>query len=222
MASSKAAQEFVPVREIKDGIIVTPDGGMRAILLTSSINFDLKSADVQQAIIMQFQNFLNSLDFSIQIFLESRRLNIAPYLTLLEERHKAQTIDLMKIQTREYIEFIRTFIEGSNIMTKSFFVVVPYTPAILDIGGGNKGLMGKIPKLPAIFGRGRDLKAAAMESEKTFAENRLQLEQRIAIVMQGLQRTGVRAVMLGTEEVVELLYRIMNPADTEQEIPKVG
>lgn len=106
-----AAQEFVPLKEIRDGIAILKDGGMRALVLSSSLNFALKSQENQEAIIYQFQNFLNSLDFPTQIFIQSRRLDIRPYIALLEERYKQQAGDLLKLQTREYIQFIKTFAE---------------------------------------------------------------------------------------------------------------
>src|SRR6185436_20124878 len=134
---SKSTQEFVPIREIRDGIVVLKDGGMRALVLASSLNFALKSSDEQNSIIYQFQNFLNSLDFSVQIFVQSKKLDIRPYIALLEERYKEQVTELMKIQTREYVEFINTFVENSNIMTKSFFIVIPYMPPPLAAGSNN-------------------------------------------------------------------------------------
>ena len=115
-------QDFIPIQEIRDGVIILKNGGMRAIILASSLNFALKSQDEQSSILMQFQNFVNSLDFSIQIFVQSKKLDIRPYIALLEDRYKEQTTELMKIQVREYIEFIKTFVESTNIMSKSFFV----------------------------------------------------------------------------------------------------
>ena len=205
---SKASQDFVPVQEVRDGIIVLKDGGMRAILLASSVNFALKSPDEQEAIIFQFQSFLNTIDFSVQIFIQSRRLDIRPYLATLEVRYKEQTNDLMKIQTREYIDFIKSFTESTSIMKKSFFVVVPYSPAIIQTKSGTFGsLLGS-----------KSSKGALEEKTKNFEENRTQLEQRISIVSQGLTRSGVRSVLLGTEEVVELFYKLFNPGDTEKPI----
>ena len=134
--SSKATQEFVPIKEVRDGVVILKDESMRAVVLASSLNFALKSDDERVAIISQFQDFLNSLDFSVQIYIQSRRLDIRPYIGLLEERYKEQINDLMKIQTREYIEFIKKFTETTNIMTKSFFIVVPYDPAIINVSGG--------------------------------------------------------------------------------------
>src|SRR3989344_5684854 len=113
MSSSQATQEFVPIKEVRNGVVVLKSGGMRAVLMVSSINFALKSEDEQKSIIFQFQNFLNSLDFPLQIFIQSRKLDIRPYIAILEDRYKEQTSDLLKIQTREYIEFIRTFTDSS-------------------------------------------------------------------------------------------------------------
>jgi hypothetical protein len=126
----KPAQDFVPIKDIKNGVMVLPDESLRMILMTSSLNFGLKSADEQSAIIMQFQNFLNSLEFPVQIFIQSKRLDVRPYLQMLEEREKVQLMDNMKIQVHEYIEFIRHFAEQTNIMSKTFFVVVPFTRAM--------------------------------------------------------------------------------------------
>src|SRR3989338_2568358 len=126
--TSKAAQDFVPIKEIRDGVVILKDGTMRMLLMASSINLALKSGDEQSAILMQFQSFLNSLEFSTQIFIQSRRLDIRPYLLLLEERLGVEMNELMKIQIREYIGFIRTIAQSTNIMNKIFIIVVPYAP----------------------------------------------------------------------------------------------
>src|SRR6266404_7467895 len=131
-ASSRSTQEFVPIAEVRDGIVVLKDGTLRAILLASSINFALKSEDEQTAFIVQFQNFLNSLDFTVQILVQSRMLDIRPYVATLEAAYKEQLDDLMRIQIREYIKFIKSFTEAANIMTKNFFVVVPYSSSAIS------------------------------------------------------------------------------------------
>lgn len=208
MAIKKTTQDFVPIKEVRDGIAILKDGSMRAIIMTSSLNFALKSEDEQKSIIYQFQNFLNSLNFSVQIVVQSRRLDIRPYIALLDNRQKEQTNELMKIQTKEYIEFVKTFTDSVNIMTKSFFVVIPYIPAKIDISKGSKF---------NIFG-GKKNKSGENEPDKTFEENRTQLEQRVAIVQQGIIRSGVRAVQLGTEEVIEMYYKIFNPGEVDKPI----
>lgn len=209
-AASRSTQEFVPISEVRDGIVVMKDGSMRAILLASSINFALKSEDEQTAFIVQFQNFLNSLDFSTQIFIQSRMLDIRPYLATLEASYKNQLDDLMRVQIREYIQFIKSFTEAANIMTKNFFVVVPYTPSSLPKGKGVSG----------IFSFGQQRKT--FDEARSFEEKVSQLEQRISIVQQGLVRTGVRTVLLGTEEAIELLYKLFNPGEEGKPMPLSG
>lgn len=207
---AKATQEFVPVKEVRDGIIVLADGSMRALLLASSVNLSLKSSDEQQGTIMQFQNFLNSLDFSVQIVVQSRRLDIRPYITLLEGRMKEQLEPLLKIQTREYINFIRSFTEEVAIMTKQFIVVVPYSPSSLGAGGTlNRTLFGG--SKPAATPGKSD---ALIE----FEEKRTQLDQRVSVVQQGLTRVGVRSVQIGTEEAIELYYKVFNPGEISSAI----
>lgn len=205
--SSKATQDFVSIDDIRDGIVVMKDGGMRSVVLASSLNFSLKSEDEKAAVLSQFQDFVNSLDFSVQIFIQSRKLDIRPYLALLENQKKNQMNSLMKIQIQEYIEFIRSFTENTNIMTKNFFVVVPYNPAI--ISNKNSITSNLFPK-----------KGTAQKNidDATFEEYRTQLEQRTAVVSQGLARCGIRVARLGTEEVIELFYKIFNPGDTEKPI----
>src|SRR3989344_7119570 len=100
---AKTSQDFVPIDEIRDGVIILKNGELRLALMVSTTNFDLKNEDEQTAIILQYQNMLNSLDFSIQIYIQSRKFDIRPYISLLEDRLKEQTNDLLKIQTREYI-----------------------------------------------------------------------------------------------------------------------
>ena len=118
----KPAQNFVPIQEVRDGIVLLKDGPMRAILMTSTINFALKSEDEQIALLSQFQSFLNSLDFSIQLFVQSRDLDIRPYIAKLEDIFTQQTNELMRVQTREYIEFVKSFVENTSIMTKRFTI----------------------------------------------------------------------------------------------------
>lgn len=202
---SKTTQDFVPISEIRDGVIVLKNGGLRAVVLASSVNFALKSADEQTSILFQFQNFLNSLDFSTQIMIQSKKLDIRPYIALLESRYQEQTSELMKIQVKEYVDFIKAFVDSTNIMSKSFFVVVPYDPPIITSGNN---------PIKKILPSNKDQKDQG--TEQRFAEYRDQLEQRVAVVEQGLVRCGVRTVELGTEEVVELFYKLFNPGETEK------
>ncbi len=209
--SARAAQEFVPIKEVRDGVVVLKDGTLRAILMASSLNFALKSEDEQNAFIMQFQNFFNALDFPVQIYIQSRELDIRPYLQTLEEAYKKTLDELMRIQIREYIEFIKSFVEGANIMTKHFFVVVPYDPAVLNIKKTNLSSFLSLKQKPQ------------KESEQEdFSYYVSQLDQRVAVVQQGLIRAGVRTVQLETQEAIELFYKIYNPGDEERPVEMIG
>src|SRR3989338_7038497 len=205
---AKSTQEFVPIKEVRDGVIVLKDGGLRAIVLANSVNLSLKSDDEQKATILQFQNFLNTLDFSVQISVQSRKLDIRPYLLLLEERMKVQNEPLLKLQTKEYIEFIRNFTESVSIMTKSFFVVIPYTHTVLKSDSGI---------LKNLFTR-RNQEQLKTAKQEDFEEKRSQLEERVGVIQQGLSRCGIKSAQLGTEEIVEVFYKVFNPGELEGKI----
>lgn len=203
--ATPASQDFVVVKEIKDGVIILKNGQMCSVLLASSINFALKSLDEQQSILRQFQNLLNTLDFTLQIYIQSRRLNIEPYLEILSAREDSQDNDLMRIQLREYIEFIRTFTTEVDIMSKNFFVVIPYTPAVINLTKGISSLLSSSRK--------------EIPTDTLFEEQRIQLEQRITIVEGGLNRIGVHTIPLKSEDLVELFYHIYNPTDPTGSAP---
>lgn len=209
---AKSSQEFVPIKEIRDGIAVLKDGTMIMVFMASSLNFALKSDEEQKAIIFQYQNFLNSLDFSVQILVQSRKLDISPYLATLAERIPAQTSDLMRIQIKEYINFVKTFTESANIMKKSFFVVVPFRPFAFQSATSAGGAFSGILKAIGLGGKNTESEAKKVEM-LNFEENRTQLEQRANVVSRGLSACGVRTIALGTEELIELYYKIFNPEE---------
>ena len=198
---AKSSQEFVAVKEIRDGVIILEDNQMRMALMASSLNFALKSGDEQEAIINQYQDFLNSLDFSLQFFIESRHLNIEPYLDSLREAEKKQTNELLKIQGREYVEFVKNFVSLTQIVSKTFYVIIPFSPPVF---GGTSGIFAKF------FGKKKEKNGL---EENNFEEHKSQLIQRADAVIQGLARTGVRAVALNTEELIELFYNLYNPGE---------
>lgn len=208
---SPATQEFLSVDAISDGVITMKDKSLRAVLLVSSLNFALKSSDEQDAIIFQYQNFLNSLDFSVQIVIQSRRLNIKPYLELLEEQTKIQQNELLRLQTLEYMDFVKTFVQEAKIVSKNFFVVVPYIPTVIET---KKGLLGS-------FLTGGE-SAKKERGEEKLEEYKTQLWQRVDTIAIGLQRAGLRAVPLNTEELIELIFRAYNPSEIERQAPRVA
>jgi len=209
MPNQKAAtQNFVPIKDIRENVVIKRNGEMLMVVLASSVNFALKSLDEQRAILQQFQNFLNTIDFSLQIYVQSRKLNIDPYLEILNGLNKNQDNDLMRIQLQEYIGFITKFTDEYDVMSKSFFVVIPYSPTKLNMSKGfSKFLSGS--------------SSAASNTDQQFEEHRLQLEQRAAMVVQGLAGVGVRTMTLQKDDLVELYYHLYNPGDPAGSAPQM-
>jgi len=205
--SSQSTQNFIPIKDIRDGVVILKNGSLRMILMVSSVNFALKSVDEQTALLLQFQNFLNALDFSIQMLIQSRRLDIAPYLAILSARLDQIETELIKIQAREYIQFIENLTSNVSIMSKNFFVVIPYTTVTTV-----QGSAGAISS----FFKKNTTEQVTTASEARFEEYKTQLEQRSLIVEHGLSTIGLRAARLGSEELIELFYKSFNPQDKQK------
>lgn len=199
--SASSTQRYVDVDELRDGIVVLKSGALRSVLLVSSLNFDLKSSQEQEAIISQYQAFLNSLDFPVQIVIQSRRFNVAPYIERLDAEERQQENELLRFQIGEYRSFIKNLSEVSNIMSKFFYIVVPFAPAEDEAGGF-------LTKMLGIF----QPKQASRSQGQIFETYKSQILQRVNHVTQALSATGVRVTQLDTEEVIELLYNSYNPS----------
>ncbi len=198
--SFSSTQNFLQFQQIKDGVIMLKNKAFRGILMISSVNFDLKSEDEQNAIIYQFQNFLNSLDFSCQIIVQSRRLNITGYFDRLKELEDNQENELLKAQTAEYRKFIQGLVGGGTIMTKQFFVVVPYAMGeSLEVQSVLKLVKPKVPFL----------------SEDSIQRCKEQLMQRMEFVAIGLKRCGLNVIPLTSPEIIELLWSWHHPKEAE-------
>ncbi|MBI2035357.1 MAG: hypothetical protein HYT12_01595 [Candidatus Liptonbacteria bacterium] len=205
------SQQFVEVEEIKEDTVVLKAGGLRKILLVSGINTELKSEEEQSAVYFLFQNFLNSLDFSIQIAIHSRKLNISEYLEYLKGQEENETNELLKNGIEEYAEFIKSFVQENDIMTKNFFVVVPFESLAIP---GEKKIKSMLP-----FGLGKSTNAdTGEEEEDDFTQSVNQLNQRVDQVIAGLHNVGLRAVVLNTEELTELFYNLYNPETIEKKM----
>jgi len=209
---AQPTQKFVEVKEIKDGAIILENGSLRRVLMVSGINFELKSEEEQNVITYAYQNFLNTLDFSVQIVIHSRKLNIDNYLDKLSERGSIETNELLKNQISEYIEFIRSYVELNAVMAKNFFVVVPYDPIIISEGG---------KKIFDLFKFGSKTKTKTSNTEESLEQKMIQLNQRTEQVINGLSQIGLRVVALNDEELIELFYNLYNPSNIEKKDLKI-
>jgi len=196
-----STQQFLEIDQLREGVVLLRNKAMRGVLMVSSLNFALKSEEEQNAIIYQFQNFLNSLDFSLEVVVQSRRLNITGYLDRLKELEERQENELLKMQTAEYQKFIRDLIAGGGIMSKSFFAVVPFT-------------LIEVPGMKAITGLVRKQSVATL-TEEQFQRCKSQLWQRMEFVALGLRRCGLQCVPLDTSELVELFWSLYHPEEAE-------
>jgi hypothetical protein len=192
-------QSFLRTKEIKQDTMIMDDGTLRAILAVSSTNFDLKSQNEQDALIFSYQRFLNSLDFSIQILMQSRRMDIASYTEKIKDIMQKQTNELLRMQTAEYIEFVNRLVETGNIMNKNFYCIISYNESI---GSGKGGFFS------SLFSGGRA--KAITQREKNFDHHRALLEERVTSVSSNLNGMGLRAVKLTTEQIIELVYNSYN------------
>ncbi|MBU3934661.1 hypothetical protein KKC00_01720 [Patescibacteria group bacterium] len=205
-----STQNFLEIKDIKEGILILKNQGLRGILMVSSLNFALKSEEEQSAIIYAFQNFLNSLDFSCQILIQSRNINITPYLDELKALEEEQTSELLKKQTSSYREFIKQLVQGETIMTKNFYIIAPYSlTEALGVATVTKKF-----GLGVLFGK-KDKGHKNELSDADFQRCKTQLWQRMEFLAMGLKRCGLEAMPLTTAELIELFWSIHHPEQAE-------
>ncbi len=202
IVNTASIQKKLPIKEIKDGVIILKDNSSRAILMASSFNFGLKAKEEQDAIIYRYQDFLNSIDFPVQLVAASRKFDISEYLEILSQKQEQQENELLKIQTMEYVQFVKSLTEVANIMTESFYVVIPYSGAVEQ----RKGVLSRM------FGQAKD----EQKQEISFQKMKNNLWQRVDFVSTGLQTMGLKIAPLNSEELIELFYKLYNPSAKEE------
>ena len=182
------------------------DGTLRGVLLCSSVNFALKSEDEQTATIQAYMQFLNSIDFPLQIVIQSRKLNIDGYLEKLKVIEKQQTNELLRVQIADYLDYIKELISLGEIMTKRFYLIAPYNPQ-------SDKRRNFFQRLLSILAAAGTVKLSRDEFER-YAEA---LGKRMEFLISGLASTGLTAVRLDTQGLIELYYNSYNPELGEQQ-----
>lgn len=209
--TNQSTVKFLDIWEVKDNLVVLKNGTLRAVLLVSSVNFALKSEDEQIAVIQGYTQFLNSLDFTLQIVVQSRRLDIDNYLDRLKEQQKTQKNELLLMQTQDYIQYVSELVQLADIMSKHFYIVVPFDP------GGAKG-QGFFSQLKNVFSP----TSVISLKQKKFEEYRNELQKRVDYVTDGLSSVGLNAVQLDTQGLIELYYNTYNPKVSDnQKMPEI-
>lgn len=203
LAKSKSGQpthKFLDIAEIREDVVVLKDGTLRMVVMCSSINFALKSVDEQQATIQAYMQFLNGLEYPVQIVVQSRKMNIDGYIAALNDREKTIDNDLLKAQIRDYRSFIQELVELGEIMQKRFYLVVPYDP----VTDKKRSFWTKLSE--AIYPA-----SVVKLSAAKFKERREALQQRVSIMMGALTSMGLQGVLLDTQSLIELYYTVYNP-----------
>ncbi len=198
-----STQTYLKIGEIHDNTLVLKNGGIRAVLRVSSINFNLKSEEEQNAIIYSYQGFLNTLEFPIQIVVRSRKLDIDHYLDKLRKIGEKQTNALLQSQTYEYVEYVAKLVEYADIMQKDFYVVVPLDP-----------FRAQKPNIFQKFFQNLNAKDSyenIHRRHEEFEQLKKSLTQRVSSVRIGLENCGLKVEELTTKELIELFYTIYNP-----------
>lgn len=209
LASSKVSystQQYLDIAEIKENTLIMRDGSIRGVFMISSINFALKSEDEQNALVSAYVSFLNNLDFPLQIVIQSRELDMDGYLKRLKQKEKEQINELLKVQIRDHLNYLKELISLGKIMTKRFYAIVPYNPASDKHKGFTQSLLEAFK--PASLIR---------LQEEYFLNTRKKLSMRMENVQSGLASIGLSAVELDTQSLIELFYNTYNPASTKTE-----
>lgn len=205
--SQPATQAYLDIAEIKEDCVVLKDGTLRAVLLVSSINFGLKSSEEQENLIMAYRNFLNTIrDWPIQIIIQSRDIDITGYLGNLEKRWREQTNELLRVQMRDYINYIKELVSIGQITTKRFFVVIPYS----SVEDTKRNFFSRVNSLLSSS-------SSITLNRKSFEKYQESLVKRVSYIMSGLESLGLSAARLNTQSLIELLYDCYNPKTYQQE-----
>lgn len=199
-------QKYLNISEFRDDMVILKDGTLRMVIMSSSVNFALKGENEQSALIAGYIEFLNSLNHPIQVVIQSRKLDIEGYIRRLREAKKNQPNELLKTQIDGYMGYIQQLIEMQEIMTKKFFIVIPFNP----LGSKNKGFFTKMKEtiFPVQLIRVRKEKFAKYKEEMMLKANN---------IISNLKSMGLDAVLLDTQSLIELYYNVYNPKSSENQ-----
>lgn len=209
-----STQSTLLISEIRDNVVIMKDGSFRAVIACKSINFDLMSNVEREGVEYSYQNFLNSLKFTTQIFIRSQRVDIGPYIERLMDIRRNNDNMLLGILMDDYINFIDVLSQEANIMDKAFFIIIPYyTSADLEQS---------IQDTKNFFKNFTKVKTNEITriDRATYDKALSELSNRVDSVVSGLFQINVQSIRLSTKELGELYYNFNNP-DTAVREPLV-
>ena len=205
-----STKQLVEIADIQDNVVLLKNGSLRAVIEVSAINFELRSEPEQMGILQNFQNFLNSIDFPLQMVINSRELNMDEYIKLVDQTVETTQNELMKIQGAEYSKFIKELLELSHIMSKKFYIVLPFyiyeTPA-------KSGILKSFKSILNPAGTVKQINKSEIETYRT------QLMQRVDLVVDGLVSLGLKTTLLEQQDLTNLFYELYNPGEKPLSAP---
>ncbi|KKQ24906.1 MAG: hypothetical protein US39_C0012G0011 [Microgenomates group bacterium GW2011_GWC1_37_12b] len=205
-------QELIPVADIKDGIVIYKNGGAALIMESTSLNFSLLSEREQEAIIASYAGLLNSFKFPVQIVVRSQTKDITKYMDSLDEARKKIQNPLLQKLLDSYQGFIRDSIKKRNVLSKSFYIVVPFTPYELGVAKSTK----------SVFKFGKGIKPLPFPKSYVIRKARISLYPKRDHLMRQAQRMGIRLRQLNDEEIIKLFWGIYNPTAPNKEQVVIG
>lgn len=200
-----STQNTLQFSEMRDGMVIMMDGSFRAVVACRSINFDLMSERERESVEYSYQNFLNSLNFPIQILIRSQKVDIEPYIEKLISIRRSQDNMLLGVLMEDYINFIDALADEANIMEKSFYIVIPYFPEgdVSNLINQGKGFFSKL------FSSQQN-KVTKIDTA-TYQKAKDEIKNRVDSVIAGLFQIGVQSGQLDTKALSELYYNYYNP-----------
>lgn len=195
---ASTTQDFIPVADISNDVLVYKDGGAALVMESTSLNFGLLSEKEQEAVIAAYAALINSLTFSIQIVVMTQKKDISSYLNYLDEESKKITQPLLANLMDNYRKFITDSVKKKNVLGKRFFMVLYLSPLELGIGKS----IASITK-----------KGGTMPYPKSYVikKTKIILYPRRDHLMRQAGRLGIKLRQLTTTELINLNYVIFNP-----------
>lgn len=218
-SNPNSTQNMLQIAEIRDGIVIMNDGSFRSVVMVNSINFDLMSRAEQEAIEFNYQNFLNSLYFPIQIFIRSQKVDMGPYIEKLDKVRSEHDNMLLALLMDDYVDYIEALSQQTNIMDKKFYIIIPFFPRI-EVQKAFTQSKNFLTGFTALFNK-QDQHVVINEDDLEKAKN--ELRNRVQTVLDGLMQCNIQSLPLDTEELIELFYDTYNPdTATRQQLKNFG
>ena len=201
--ATASTQEHLGIKDVRDDLIITSRGSVAMVIQTSSINFDLLAEYEQDNKIYAFAGLLNSLNFRIQILIRTKRIDISNYIDYLKtNKDQKEMSEGLRKQLGIYTNFVQKLIVQNDVLDKTFYIVVPYSPGA-PIPGSNI--------LDAKKNKEEEEKAKQMKTDQLLEKAKIFLFPKRDHILKQLGRMGLFGHQLTTKELLSEFYTIYNP-----------